>query len=152
MPTEFKVLNNATAYFVNATSTMPPNSVVLNYTVFFNQSGISPLSLIILLQLRNLLYPTGILSFDNGDITKVYVPSSLPEGYSVDDNGIASFEESILFPGNILQAFYRDGQTSLQMNLVSLVGNTTSVSDLERIDTPVFISIIQQEQGIIICY
>ena len=133
---------------MNATSTMPPNSVVLNYTVFFNQSGISPL--FIFLELQNVLYPEGILTFDNGANVKGYFPLTtppLPESYSVDDNGIASFQESILLPGNVPQAFYRDGQASLLLNLASLVGNTTSVSDFERIDTPVFISIIQQDGG-----
>ncbi len=130
---------------MNVIDKMPPNSVVLNYTVFFNQSGISPL--IIFLQLENLLYPQHILVFDDGGSTKFYLSQSLPESYSVDDNGIASFQESILLPGNVPQAFYRDGQASLLLNLASLVGNTTSVSDFERIDTPVFISIIQQDGG-----
>ena len=136
---------------MNATSTMPPNSVVLNYTVFFNQSGISPL--FIFLQLQNVFYPEGILTFDNGANLKGYFPLTtppLPESYSVDGNGIASFQESIILPRNVPQAFYRDGQASLLLNLTSYVGNTSLSSGLERIDTPVFLSIMQQEEGTII--
>ena len=138
---------------MNATSTMPPNSVVLNYTVFFNQSGISPL--FIFLELQNVLYPEGILTFDNGANVKGYFPLTtppLPESYSVDDNGIASFQESIILPGNVPQAFYRDGQASLLLYLTSFVGNTSLISPSdERMDsTPVFLSIMQQEEGTII--
>ena len=135
---------------MNATATLPPNSVVLNYTVFFNQSGIS--TLFIILRLQNLLYPDGLLTFDNREIFKAYLPPSLPESYSVDDNGIASFQESIFLPGNVPQAFYRDGLASLLLNLTSFVGNTGLISprDERMGTTPVFLSIMQQEQGIII--
>lgn len=147
MPTEFEILTNATAYFVNMATTTQLNSVVLNYSVFLNQSGIN--APIISLSLQSPLYSQEILTFDNGEQSKSYIPPFLPEGYSVDDNDIATFKESILYRGEVPQAFYSEGQASLQLDLTSLV-SPSEVLLGETATTPMFVTIMQQEQGIII--
>ncbi len=144
MPTEFEILTNATAYFVTMVTTTQPDTVALNYSVFLNQSGIS--APIISLSLQSPLYSQEILTFDNGNRTKSYIPPSLPEGYSVDESDIATFKETILYRGEVPQGLYRGGQASLQLDLTSVVSPSEILG--EMITTPMFVTIMQQEQGI----
>ncbi len=89
-----------------STASVEAGSVVLNYTVYLNQSTLITPPSLITLTLSSQLYEQQLLSFDNGERTKTYL-TNLPDGFSVDENDVASFKESILYRGEIPTEFFR---------------------------------------------
>lgn len=144
VPDDFEVVTNATAYFVSMSTSVQEDSVILNYTMFFNTSSQDTPPSLITLTLVSQLYVQELLSFDNGERTKIYI-SELPDSYSVDENDVASFQESILFRGEVPPLFFRDGIASLQLDLTSMIGEISSSTTTMAV-TPMFVSLMQQQE------
>ena len=131
------VTTNASAYYASFQRDIEPSTVILNFTIFINESVTGqPLGIFLSLT-RNLLLQS-IFGFDNGHRTKDYIfnTASTPDGYMV-TNSIASWQEQVIITSSIPETLI-NSVVSLEISTVVL--GSLSDSALEY-DAVIFIAI-----------
>ena len=111
------MLHKASSYYISIQADIEMSSIVLNYTMFINES-ISGQPLGIFLSISN---TSEIFTFASGDRTRNYLPSIfLPNEYNV-KNSVSSFQESVYISAALPEKFFRNNTANFILELPSTV-------------------------------